>query len=256
MLDSVGAKAMEQFVADAQATAKTVTSPAGKPIARRFDFNYASAVSATVYSQFDRHQIVSMLRLGLTSFYVHLERKKAIYGFDPVRALDLLEPSIDTLTDSEFHQSIVDLIARTRDRHLIFYGRAPIGMSAVLPFIIERCWQGQDAQYVVTKIASGFAPKKLQAGALVTHWNGIPIERFLMLNANVFDGGNQAASLARSIAFLTHRPLAEFAAPMEEWVDLWFTLGGSAYEERFVWQGFDASGTPVTPSLGRNRTGY
>jgi len=138
----------------------------------------------------------------------------------------------------------------------MFYGRAPIGFSAVLPFTVEQYWQGQHAQYVVTKIASGFAPKQLRAGALVTHWNGIPIQRFMALNANVFDGGNEAAALARSIAFLTYRPLNEFAAPLEEWVDLRFTLAGTVYEERFIWKGFDASQTPATPSIGRNRTGF
>src|ERR1039458_9041155 len=227
MEDHAWAGAMDRFVADAKATAKNLTSPAGQTIARQFNFSHAAAVSATVYSLPDRHRIVTMLRLALTGFYVHLERKKAIYGFDPVRALDLLEPSIDELSDSEFHQSIVDLVARPRDRHLMFYGRAPIGVSAVLPFSVEQCWQGQGVHYVVTKIASGFVPKQLRAGALVTHWNGIPIQRFLALNANVFDGGNEAASLARSIAFLTNRPLARFAAPLEEWVDLRFPLAGT-----------------------------
>jgi hypothetical protein len=250
------AETMHRFAADDKDGAEILTSPAGKTIARQFTFNRAAVVSATVYSIADRHRIMSELRLGLTGFYVHLERKKAIYGFDPVRALDLLEPSVNELTDSEFHQSIVDLIARTRDRHLMFFGRAPIGLSAVLPFSVEQCWQGQDVKYAVTKIAAGFVPKQLRAGALVTHWNGIPIQRFLALNANVFDGGNEAAALARSIAFLTNRPLNEFAAPLEEWVDLRFTLAGTVYEERFTWKGFDASQTPITPSVGRNRTGF
>jgi hypothetical protein len=247
---------MDRFAPYATVGAEILTSPAGRAIARQFTFNRAAVISATVYSIADRHRIVSELRLGLTAFYVHLERKKAIYGFDPIRALGLLEPSINQLTDSEFHQSIVDLVARTRDRHLMFFGRAPIGLSAVLPFTVEQCWQGPDVQYAVTKIAPGFTPKQLRAGALVTHWNGIPIQRFLALNANVFDGGNEAASLARSIAFLTTRPLDEFAAPLEEWVDMRFTLAGMAYEERFTWKGFDASQTPVTPSVGRNRTGF
>jgi hypothetical protein len=256
MQDSVQAVAMERFIADAKSNAINLTSPGGKTIARLFTYTCAAAVSAVVYSVEDRRRIVNMLRLALTGFYVHLERKKAIYGFDPIRALDLLEPSIDGLSDSEFHQSVVDLINRTRDRHLVFYGRAPIGVSAVLPFIVEQCWLGPSVQYVVTKIATGFVPKQLRAGAVVTHWNGIPIQRFLAQNANVFDGGNEAAFLARSIAFLTNRPLTSFAAPLEEWVDLRFTLAGTAHEERFIWQGFDGSETPCAPSIERNITGF
>jgi peptidase S41-like protein len=162
------------------------------------------------------------------------------------------------MTDADFHQAIVQLITRTRDRHLSFWGNSPLGFSAVLPFTIERCWEGSQAQYVVTKIsfAFGFAPKHLRIGALVTHWNAIPIERFVRLNANAFDGGNEAASLARSLAFLTHRSLSQFAVPLEAWVDLRFVVQGVENEERFLWQGFDVTQTPPTPGVGRNLTGF
>lgn len=247
---------MTEFIENTQASTESLTSSTGKLLARKFDFDRKALISATVYPLPDRRRIVSMLRLCLVNFYVHLKRKEAIYGFDPVQALDLLEPSIDKLNDAEFHQSIVDLVARTRDRHFMFYGRAPIGVSAVLPFTVEQCWLGPDVQYMVTKIDARFTPKYLGVGAVVTHWNGIPIKRYLLLNANVFDGGNKAASLARSIAFLTNRPLNEFASPLEEWVDLTFVLNGKALEERFTWQGFDASEVPVAPSIGRNSSGY
>ena len=109
---------------------------------------------------------------------------------------------------------------------------------------------------MISKIEAGVEPRHLKVGAFVTHWNGIPIERTVRLNANVFDGGNEAASLARSLEFLTRRPLNRFATPLEEWVDLRFTLDGAAYEERFPWTGFASSLTPVTPPIGRNITGF
>ena len=253
-----GAKApdpFEKFLRTA-ANAQGVTSPGGKVLARRFALSPEAMAATLTYPMADRQRIVGQLRTALSSFYVHLARKASQFGFDPVRALDLLEPTLDGLTDGEFHQSVVELIARTRDRHLAFYGRAPFGVSAVLPFTVERFFDAGDERYAVTKIAAGFVPDHLQAGALVTHWNGIPIRRFVRLNANVFDGGNEAASLARSLAFLTSRPLTRFAAPLEEWVDLRFTLQGTAYEERFTWQGLDATNTPVTPSVGQNVTGF
>jgi len=248
--------AIGRFLRNAEANSQTLTSPDGKVLARQFLLSEQELTDATTYSIPDRHRIVSQLRLALADFYVHLERKKSIYGFDPVRALDLLGTSVESISDGEFHQGIVDLIARTRDRHLFFYGRTPLGVSAVLPFTIERCWQGSDAKYVVTKVASGFKPKQLQVGAFVTHWNGIPIERFVRLSANTFDGGNEAASLARSLEFLTYRSLSRFATPLEEWVDLRFSVQGITYEERFTWQGFDTTQTPATPSIGRNLTGF
>ena len=143
--------AIGRFLRNAEANSQTLTSPDGKVLARQFLLSEQELTDATTYSIPDRHRIVSQLRLALADFYVHLERKKSIYGFDPVCALDLLGTSVESISDGEFHQGIVDLIARTRDRHLFFYGRTPLGVSAVLPFTIERCWQGSDAKYVVTK---------------------------------------------------------------------------------------------------------
>jgi hypothetical protein len=235
---------------------RIVKSPAGKVLARQFSLNPELFATATVYSDDDRRCIMTQIRLALTDFYVFLERKRVKYGFDPVRALDMLELLLETMSDSEFHQSIVELIARTRDRHLAFYGREPLGVTATLPFLIERCRDDNDTQYVVTKIASGFQPEYLEVGSLVTHWNGMPIERFIRLNANIFDGGNEAASLARSLQFLTNHPLNRFATPLEEWVDLRFALRGTLYEERFIWQGFHTTDLPKTPPIGRNITGF
>src|SRR4051812_940582 len=180
---------LDRFLRQAKTLGKDVKSPAGKLLARRFSLSNEGLVAATIYPVSDRRLIVQQLRLALVSFYVHLDRKKSIYGFDPVRALDLLEGTCETITDAEFHQSVAELIVRTRDRHLSFMGRAPIGTQAVLPFTIERCWDGDDLHYIVSRIESEFTPDRLSVGARVTHWNGIPIDRYVRLNANIFDGG-------------------------------------------------------------------
>ena len=101
-----------------------------------------------------------------------------------------------------------------------------------------------------------YVPKYLKIGAIVTHWNSVPVDRFVHLNANVFDGGNEAAAVARSVEFLTRRPLRRFAAPFEEWVDLRFDIDGSPHEERFAWQGLDLGAALATPAIGRNVIGF
>jgi hypothetical protein len=216
----------------------------------------ASALSTPVYPAADRSRLLEQLSIALDSFYVHLNRKKAIYGFNPVRALALLRLRVDTLSDAEFHENLVEILARVRDRHVMFYGRTPYGSAAALPFWIETCWENGIELYVVTKLADWGTFKTLQRGARVSHWNGIPIDRYVRLNANLFDGGNEAAALARSLAFLTHRSLTQFGPPLEEWVDLHFSMNGTASEERFVWTGFDAATVPSYPALGRNITGF
>src|SRR5882724_4839066 len=77
------------FQLESAAAGEITTSQDGKVLARQFALSNQPAVGAFVYSIPDRHRIVNQLRLILMNFYVHLERKKLQYGFDPVRALDL-----------------------------------------------------------------------------------------------------------------------------------------------------------------------
>ncbi len=138
----------------------------------------------------------------------------------------------------------------------MFNGRAPYGSAAALPFVIETCWDDGSEIYVVTKVEAGTTFKLLQPGARVTHWNGITIDRYVRLKANMFNGGNEAASLARSLAFLTYRPLTQLAPPPYESVDLRLTVNGADGEEAYAWRGFDPATEPIYPALGRNVTGF
>ncbi|WP_332859890.1 S41 family peptidase [Janthinobacterium svalbardensis] len=233
-----------------------IRSPEGQLLATTFPLSLSSIGAGPVYALGDRRRLLDQLVIALDSFYVHLNRKKAIYGFDAVRALGLLRLRVETLSDAEFHESLVEVVARVRDRHLILRGRAPYGSTAILPFTVETCWDGGVQIYVVSKVDESATFKALQPGARVSHWNGIPIARYVRLNANLFDGGNEAASLARSLAFLTHRPLTQFGPPLEEWVDLRFAIKGVDAEERFNWKGFDAANLPAAPALGRGLTGF
>lgn len=232
------------------------TSPAGVPVARSFALAVEAAEMASVYPPKERQRILEQIRLVLQEFFVHLGMKKAQFGYDPVRALDRLEPFIDQISDEEFHQSIIQAITRTRDRHLVFYGRTPNGVFAVLPFDIERCWINGEEAYVVSKIEDGFTPQHLAVGARVTHWNGTPIARQIRINANLFDAGNEPALIARAVEFLTRRPLYRFAWPSEEWVRLNFVLNGVVHEEQFNWTGFDVGAVPISSAIGQNVIGF
>lgn len=225
-------------------------------LAKTYKLTTAELTVSSVYPVTDRDRLVDQFSIALDKFYVHLPRKKAIYGFDPVRALALLRLRLAEMSDAEFHESLTEIIARVRDRHVVFSGRAPYGSAASVPFTVESCWDAGGEIYVVTKIDSAAVFKKLVPGARLTHWNGIPIDRYVRLMANLFDGGNEAASLARSLAFLTHRPLVRFGPPLEEWVDLRFSVNGVDAEERVTWIGFSSADAPAYPALGRNLTGF
>lgn len=234
---------------------KTFTSPQGAVIGHSFALNTATLSSALIYSIPQRQRIVRQMKIVLEEFYVHLSLKEKQFGYDTIRALALLEVKLASLSDVEFFQSITQLVARTRDRHLTFYGNSGNGTRAYLPFRIEKCWINSEETYVVSTVAN-IPMQYLQKGAIVTHWNGIPIAKYIRLNANFFDGSNEAASLARSIEFLTNRPINRFSFPIESWVKLTFTVNSIPYEEKFDWQGFDVGLAPDHPFSGRALTGF
>ena len=64
----------------------------------------------------------------------------------------------------------------------------------------------------------GSRPRASGRGAEITHWNGMPIERAVDLNAARFAGSNEAARHARGVESLTIRPLRIHLPPDEEWV--------------------------------------
>ena len=54
--------------------------------------------------------------------------------------------------------------------------------------MIEEYLDGQEPHYIVTRVVQGFSVPGFGAGAEITHWNGIPIDRAVELNANRFAG--------------------------------------------------------------------
>jgi hypothetical protein len=83
-------EAAARWLRNVEASSQNLTSPQGKVLARQFVLNQQDLTDALMYSAADRHRIITQLRIALAYFYVHLKRKKSIYGFDPVRGLDLL----------------------------------------------------------------------------------------------------------------------------------------------------------------------
>ena len=70
------------------------------------------------------------------------------------------------------------------------------------------------------KILSDFPKSPFGPGAEVTHWNGTPLEKAVLENADREPGNNPASRLARGLARLTVRPLAFSLPPDEDWITI------------------------------------
>src|SRR5262245_45112366 len=63
----------------------------------------------------------------LDGAYAHLLLKRALYGFDPIRAIEHLRDQVTTLNDLQFHRELTRLINRLRDAHTQYSGPQTMG---------------------------------------------------------------------------------------------------------------------------------
>jgi hypothetical protein len=178
----------------------------------------------------------------LEGLYPHLPLKRAMYGYDPVRALEHLRSQIPALSTVEFHRELINLINRLRDKHTQSTYEPWKGWVATLPFLVEEYGGPRNRQYIVSKVDGDeesvknhrtFAP-----GARILLWNGVPFDRALDLYAEREAGGRAEARRARALETLTVRSLRSRPLPDEQFVVLDYTdgKGGKPETIRLEWR--------------------
>ena len=153
---------------------------------------------------------------------MHLDLKRAGHAIAPVQQLALLRYRLDQLTDWEFHVELRNVFISLRDLHTNYVLPAPYqGRFAFLGILLERFHEDGDSRWMVSKVASNLVTDEpLQAGAIVTHWNGTPVDLAVWRIADLEAGSNMAARFARGLENLTLRSLSVSLPPDEDWVDL------------------------------------
>jgi hypothetical protein len=187
--------------------------------------------------------IVEQALVMLQDNYVHLPLKSAMHAVAPVQRLRLLHARMaeqdDATMDPErtFHAELSEIFHSVRDLHTNYLLPAPFsGMIAYLPFQIERCVDGDSVSYIVTRVAQGLNSATFTVGVKITHWNGMPIDTAVAVNADRFAGSNRPARLARGIESLTVRSLRLHLPPAEEWVTVtYLDADGVRRELREPW---------------------
>jgi hypothetical protein len=173
----------------------------------------------------------------LETLYVHLPLKRSMYAVNPLQRLKLLRRRLEqpstarppAISDRDFFNEMLSIFAQLRDLHTGFVLPKPSRNStAYLPFRVER-YYGADGQevYVVSQVMAEWKDDPrydpdFQAGAIITHWNAMPIHRAVLNNAEREAGSNPAARLARGLSALTARWLGQSLPPDEKWVELRF----------------------------------
>jgi len=178
----------------------------------------------------------------LDGLYAHLPLKRALYGFDPIRAIEHLRQQVPTLTDLQFHRELTGLINHLRDAHTQYTGPKRLANAvATLPFLVEAYGPADSPSYVVTKVTrSQVADASFEPGVTLEWWNGVPFDRAVDLHAEVETGGRPDARRARAVESLTFRALGYAPPPDEHWVVVGYRdLKGQPREIRLDWRVVD-----------------
>ncbi len=171
----------------------------------------------------EKAAVVRQAIVLISQFNAHLPFKRARYAIDPLQRLRLIADRVPTMTEREFHAEMIETFKELRDAHTFYSLPRPYrGHVAFLPFLMEDCVENSETQrrYLVTKILSDFPESRFGPGAEVTHWNGMPLEKAVLDNADREPGNNPASRLARGLARLTIRPLAFSLPPDEDWITI------------------------------------
>jgi hypothetical protein len=192
----------------------------------------------------ERFLIVDQVRTVIRDYYVHLPLKMSSLGIDPVQEANLLADDIPYMSmepDLEFFRRLLAIVKKLRDRHTCL--RLPMpwaNMVAFLPFTTESYWNPTSGRkLIVTKVFSGLNEGGFGPGVEITHWNGVPIRRYIEMLGWDTDGANPYARIALALRSLTARPLGYFLPPDEDWVNVSFIgFDGISRNAVFPWRVF------------------
>jgi hypothetical protein len=193
----------------------------------------------------ERRRITEQARVLIEELYVHLPLKRAMHAVDPIQRLRLLEHRLERMSERRFHDELIRIFTGLRDLHTNYILPQPYqSKTAFLPFLIEEFFEGESRRYVVSKTFDGFEHATFKPGVVLHHWNGVPIERAVELNADRQAGSNEDARLARGVEAMTIRPLAQSAAPDEAWVVAGYAAGAQEHALLLEWRVFEPDPAP------------
>ncbi|MBV7339637.1 hypothetical protein KFU94_67780 [Chloroflexi bacterium TSY] len=191
----------------------------------------------------EKHQIIDQALLLITQLYANLPVKKARHAVNIEQQLLLLRSQqVADDGDYYFHREMIEIFKGLRDAHTNYELPPPYrGQIAFLPFMIQDCFADNQHKFFVTRMLFEFHHDQFKRGVEITHWNGIPIERAVQINAEREEGSNLAARFAFGLNALTIRDLGRSLPPDEEWVVVTFQRDSQTHEIIFPWRVWDST---------------
>jgi len=175
----------------------------------------------------------------IKNYYVHLPIKEKAFALDPVQELRLLQGGhFDEDNALSFLRKLQLIFLKLNDRHTTLVMPEPWkNLVAFIPIVIERYYENDQPVYVITKKLFDYQNDEIDFGIRVTHWNGIPIDKYIEVLADTSQGANRSAAKKLALSNLTIRSLAYSFPPDEDWVTLSCqNAKGEPITFSFVWR--------------------
>jgi Peptidase family S41 len=188
----------------------------------------------------DRKIVANQIGGLISNYYVHLPLKTTSLGIAPAQEFLLLLDDVPLIqSDYEFFRRLMTITKQLRDRHTCLKLPAPwSNMVAFLPFAVESYWSGARRPLVVSKILSSVDDPRFQPGVEITHWNGIPIARYIEQLGWQLEGANPYARITLALRSITLRPLAYMLPPDEDWVTVTYVADGGFRSVTVPWRAY------------------
>ncbi len=169
----------------------------------------------------DRLAILNAGKLLFRNFYPHLSFKQKLYiDANPVEALEAIAAQAASLSEVDFHTSILRIFDCVRDAHSLYAMPGPFRNAiAMLPFEMRPAVDAEGhPRYIVTKTMdaggdAGLGHPVFGVGVEITGWGGRPIGTYILDLAVDQPGGNPAAIMIRASIAATVRPLTWMRLP-------------------------------------------
>ncbi|MBE9216582.1 hypothetical protein IQ247_28655 [Plectonema cf. radiosum LEGE 06105] len=195
----------------------------------------------------EREEIVEQALSFIENIYVHLPLKRARNAVDPLQRLKLLKYRLVKMNELNFQQEMISIFTELRDLQTVYLPPMPYqSINFVLPFLIDEFYEGNQRFYVVSHVNEDFEHPNFHKGVIITHWNGIPIERAIELNGIRTYGNNERSGRIHSLNSMTVRSGSKYLVADEEWLYIsYLTANQEHYEHRFQWQTWNLPATQV-----------
>lgn len=184
-------------------------------------------------------QILEAAGQLIADHYAHLPHKRAAHGVDPAARLRALGRALpDLVGETSFHSELALVFAELRDLHTIYtLPTAYADMVVFLPFQLGVVTEAGIRRVIVTHVMDGTVDAPFKPGVEILSWSGVPIWRELERQAKISGGANPSASLQRSVASLTQRPMLRMPPPDAMWVEIEYApIAGAAAVLRLEWR--------------------